>query len=264
MIIRYDKGADPALPRVFEAYDNTENKIGQCEVSVASCPMIWATRPVMITIRLEGDEAADALLGAAMTYSIVEAGKTGEKACVRVALKPGDRHLDNLLDPLGFTGESSVIRLRMPLVEKPVKEELPEGLTILRDYLHDSEERRFYLERVNSIFGQRYDEEWLAERTSKPFFTRILLIDKNGAAAEMSAWAEGPCGMADHLWVHKEWRRKGVGRYLMELARQYWIGKGLSDAEVEVWDRLTPALSLAESLGFQRIGRKVEYRYMDL
>lgn len=264
MIIRYDRDADPKLPRVFEAYDDYENAIGRAEVEVAVCPLIWASRPVMITVRLEGEQSADALLGAALTHAMMEAGRRGENACVRVELDAGDRRFDKVLEPLGFTGESSLLKMKKALGRNIAAPELPDGLTVLHDYLYDEEERRFYLERVNSIFGTDHDKKWLDELTAKPFFTRLLLIDKNGAAAEMAVWADGTCGVADNLWVHKEWRRKHVATYMMALAEQYWMGKGLTDARVEVWSRLTPAVTLAEKTGFVKAGASREYRYMDL
>lgn len=267
MIIRYKKRAQDihAAANTFEAYDDLENYLGEAAVESTHWPLVSETRPDVFTIRLQGDETAyDALLGAATAHALYLAKDVEGRACVRVEVLPGQQErLASALEALGFGGKSAILRMSAPVRQGPVTVAIPEGLTVVRDYLNDEKERAFYLERVNALFGGRKSKEWLEEVREKPRFTRMLLIDEHGAAGEMVTWAEGETGVVENLWIHPDWRGRGAGKFMLEFARIYWLECGLSEARMDVWSRLTPAIRLAYSAGFQPSEAVVEYPYMD-
>ena len=139
----------------------------------------------------------------------------------------------------------------------------PEGLTVVRDYLMDEDEQKYYLQRINAVFDLNRDEKWLDEVRKKPEFTRLLLLDSDGVAAEMITWADGKVGVVENIWVHQKWRRHSAGTFLLELARLYWKEKGLERARMDIWSRLQPAMRLAYRAGFQPAGNIGYYAYLD-
>jgi len=267
VIIRYKKRAKDVhtAANTFEAYDDLENYLGEAAVESMHCPMVFEKRPDVFTIRVQGDETAcDALLGAATAHALFLAKDCEGRSCVRVEMQPGDAEkFGSTLEALGFTGKSAVLRMAASLEEPAADTPLPEGLTVVRDYLNDEKEREFYLERTNALFGTKKDMQWLSEVRDLPRFTRLLLIDEHGAAGEMLTWADGECGVIENLWVHPDWRGKGAGRYLMEFARAYWQERGIKTARMDVWSRLRPAVRLAYAAGFAPQDAVAEYPYMD-
>lgn len=267
MIIRYKKRAQDVhtAANTFEAYDDLENYLGEAAVESTHCPMVFEKRPDVFTIRLKGDETAfDALLGAATAHALYLAKDCEGRSCVRVEILPEQQEaLASALDALGYAGKSAVLRMTAELEQPAAEMSLPEGLTAVRDYLNDEKERAFYLERTNALFGSKRDAAWLAQVRDRPRFTRILLIDEHGAAGEMVTWADGSCGVVENLWVHPDWRGKGAGRYLMEFARAYWQECGLTQARMDIWSRLQPAVRLAYAAGFEPEEAVAEYPYMD-
>ena len=267
MIIRYKKHEEDVhvAANTFEAYDDLENYLGQARVESTYWPLVSDVCPAVFTIREKGDaKASDALLGAATAHALNLARDVEGRSCIRVEVKPSEQEkLASALEVLGYNKKSAILRMRAPVRSGPVTVPIPEGLTIVRDYLNDEKERAFYLERVNALFDGHRDETWLQEMRSKPCFTRMLLVDEHGAGGEMITWAEGPTGVAENIWVHPDWRGKGAGKFLMEFARIYWLECRLEGARMDIWSRLQPAIRLAYASGFRPAEAIVEYPYMD-
>ncbi len=268
MIIRYKRNSpgEQTLPHAFEAYSDTEEPLGEASVEAVNCPLVWGARPRLVTIRAQGDESAmDALIGAATAHALILT-REGGPACVRAELPPesASAKVRETLEILGFKGSSRLIRMRETVGPGPTVAPIPEGLTVVRDYLNDEGERRFYLERVNTIFGGGFTPEWLAAARQKPHFSRMLLIDKNGAAGEMVTWEEDGEAVAENIWVHPDWRRRGAGKFLLEFARIYWLECGAAKARMDVWSRIEPAVRLAYSAGFRPAETVKEYPFLDV
>ena len=62
-----------------------------------------------------------------------------------------------------------------------------------------------------------------------------------------------------NLAVAPEWRRRGLGRFLLRLARDLGARRGAREAWLEVRSGNRPALALYESLGFAEAGRRQGY-----
>ncbi len=65
----------------------------------------------------------------------------------------------------------------------------------------------------------------------------------------------GAVGLAENLIVHRDWRRRGLGRLLMETAEGDFRGRGFVAMQLstDVWN--AAAIALYTSLGFQTILR---------
>ncbi len=262
MVIQYKKDA----VNVFEAYDDYGLLLGSACVERARQPLVLTKRPSVFTIHLQGeDEAIDALLGAATAHALFLANGAQENACVRVEMQPeqAEKFADKLLS-LGYAGKSAVLRMQAPVPEGDVETKLPKGLTVIRDYLNDEQERGFYLERTNALFGCRRDMHWLEEMRGKEKFARVLLVDAEGVAGEMVTYMDGESAVVENLWVHPDWRRQGAASFLLDFTRQYWLDCGAADVRLDIWSRLRPAVSMAKKLGFKPVDALIEYPYMNI
>jgi ribosomal protein S18 acetylase RimI-like enzyme len=65
------------------------------------------------------------------------------------------------------------------------------------------------------------------------------------------------------MGVRKEYRFKGVGRMLLEVAIPRAFAAGMDRVELEVFESNGPAIRLYESFGFQPEGRKVGGRKLE-
>ena len=268
MIIRYKKNMPEEMAEhAFEAYDDIENSLGDAVVERRYWPMVFEKKPTVFTIRENCDDmAADTLLGAATAHALRLAKDEEGGVCIRAEVMPKQLEaMSPALEALGFTGKSAVLRMaRRTYGDGREGCNIPEGLTFVHDQLNDEEERRFYLERVNALFGGGWDAKKLEEARSKPNFFRLMLIDEHGAVGEVITWEENGLGVLDNLWVHPDWRGVGAGRYLMEAAHDCWREKGLRGGYADIWSRLVGAMHTAKAAGFEPVEAVVEYPYMDV
>ncbi len=254
MKIRHADAADGMpVENTFIALDDLESKIGEAGVQQTMVPALCPERPHHILVRAEcGPEAESALLGAATARALVIARqKPGMPALVYAECKPGDKARMNALEALGYRDEDGLVRTRRVLKQGPIIRPLPAGCTIVRDYLSDAGESKYFLERYNAMFGRSRDAAWLKGLKQMSEFARLIMISPSGLAGEMIVWEENRRGVVGIAITTPAWQRRGVASYLMELARLYFLDRGLSEAYFDVRTRMTGAQHLAATSGFR-------------
>lgn len=268
MIIRHAESPELGLPpeNTFVAYDDLEAELGSATVTETFCDEICPRRPHHLLIRTTGDEVArDALLGAATARALLLARMTPDvPARVYTECAPDDDERMQALSSLGYQDNDGLIRMRRVLARGPIVKPLPAGCTIVRDYLLDADESNFFLERYNAMFARSRDLAWLKAVKAMPDFARLLVVARSGLAGELLTWSEKGRGVVGILEVTPAWQMKGVGSYLMELARLYWLERGLREAQFDVWTRLNGAVRLAATSGFRPDDMLVRYPGIDL
>ncbi len=254
MKIRYADAA-PGLDveNAFVALDDLETKIGEASVQGSMVPALCPERPHQILVRASCEAAAeDALLGAATTRALVIARqKPGVPALVYAECAPGDAARMGALMALGYRDEDGLVRTVRALRHGPIYRHLPQGCTIVRDYLADENESKYFLERYNAMFGRSRDMAWLKGLKKLPDFARLLMIAPTGLAGEMVVWSDSGRGVVGIALTSPAWQRKGVASYLMDLARLYFLDRGLTEAYFDVRTRLIAAARLAATSGFR-------------
>ena len=55
-----------------------------------------------------------------------------------------------------------------------------------------------------------------------------------------------------------------MARYLLDLARSYFLDAGLQDSRMDVWQRLLPAMQAASAAGFRPAQVLKEYAAIDI
>lgn len=262
MKIRHaDAAPGQSVENTFIALDELESKIGEAGVQECMVPALCPERPHHILVRAScGPEAESALLGAATTRALVLARRSpGVPALVYAECAPGDAGRLSALEALGYRDEDGLVRTRKILKPGPIIRRLPAGCTIVRDYLADETEARFFLERYGAMFGRSRDAAWLKALRHMPDFARLLVVSPGGLAGEMVVWAEDGCGVVGIVQTTPAWQHKGVASYLMELARLYWLDRGCREAYFDVRTRLLGAARLAATSGFRPAEKLMRY-----
>jgi GNAT superfamily N-acetyltransferase len=267
MKIRHaDAAAGLAVENTFIALDDLETKIGEASVQEFMVPVLCPERPHQILVRAScEDEAENALLGAATARALVLARqKPDAPTLVYCECAPGDAVRMSALEALGYRDEDGLVRTRRVLKHGPIIKRLPQGCTIVRDYLADETECKFFLERYGAMFGRGRDMAWLKGLKSLPDFARLLVISPAGLAGEMVVWSEEKRGVIGIVETTPAWQHKGVASYLMDLARLYFLDRGLGEAYFDVRTRLIGAARLAATSGFRPAEALMRYPSIDV
>jgi GNAT superfamily N-acetyltransferase len=267
MKIRHADAAEGlAVENTFIALDDLETKIGEASVQEFMAPVLCPDRPHQILVRASCEEEAEsALLGAATARALVLARKRPDvPSLIYCECAPGDQVRRDALESLGYRDEDGLVRTRKVLKSGPLIKRLPQGCTIVRDYLADETECKFFLERYGAMFGRSRDMAWLKGLKRLPDFARLLVIAPSGLAGEMLVWSEEKLGVIGIVETTPAWQRKGVASYLMELARLYFLELGIGEAYFDVRTRLTGAARLAATSGFRPAERLMRYPSIDV
>ena len=130
---------------------------------------------------------------------------------------------------------------------------LPAGCTFVNDRLGDPTERAFFLKRAEKLFKLPDPEGWLDTAVKSSCFRRFLLTTRDGLAGELLCWARTQqTGVIGLVYTAPAWRRKGVGGYLMEVARDYFYQSRIAEAVYDARWQMSDAVNLAARVGYRR------------
>lgn len=254
------------IENTFEAFSDLGDRLGEAVVIETQADVLCPSRPHHLMIRARTDRSAqDALIGAATARALQLARMLpGVAARIYTECTPDDEATMVALETLGYKDDDGLIRMRKVLGRGPMVKPLPSGCTIVRDYLIDETESKFFLERYNTMFARKRDMAWLKGLKELPNFARLLVVSPGGLAGELVTWSDGDAGVVGIISTTPSWQQKGVGSYLVELARIYWLDAGLREAYFDVWTRLTGAVRLAATSGFRPEKMLMRYPGIDV
>ncbi|MBA3632812.1 MAG: GNAT family N-acetyltransferase [Acidobacteria bacterium] len=131
-----------------------------------------------------------------------------------------------------------------------IKRDIPQIIKLISDIwaeydcILDTNIEEKYLLAPDVYFRQQDGEFWIVEEDNKIFATvAIMMLDEK--TAELKS-----------LYVHKNFRKQGLGEKLTELAINFARKKGRN--KINLWSdtRFTKAHRLYERLGFERFGKR--------
>ncbi len=235
----------------FVARTDKNKLLGVCTVSKRNMEMLFPDCPTQYVIRTEGDPTSlAALYGAAVARIRMLHFRKGTPARAYAEVNVDDEESLNVLEALGFQMTDGVIRMHRKVTGEENYHLLPSGCTIVRDFLIDPMERRFFLERYNSCYDLNNDEKWLDEITSQTDFARILMVSTEDLCGELLVWTENGQGVIGMIQTARRWQRQGVASYLMDDARLYFKSIGVKEMQMDVWKNVPGALPLANAAGY--------------
>lgn len=259
-------GANGQPPEnVFQAVDEkTGAVLASCVISGEMKPALYPARPHQVRLEFEGGtDALDPLLGAALARAreLCLAEKAPARIYARCA--PDDEVLLSLLRPYGFKDNDGIVRVRKNL---PVRNAFrpPTGCVVVKDKLEDPQERKYFLERYNELYGTEYDGQWLREFTDAPDFLRILTVAPTGMAGEVVVWRANGYGEIGFLQTSRRWRHMGVAKYMLGLACDAVSEMGLRIARADIRAKIPYILSTMEKSGFYQEALVTRYPGIDV
>lgn len=266
MILRHSREPIDDLPaeNTFEAVDERSGRLlGSCAIYVHRSAELFPARPIRIYMDIQGEPVPDALLGAAVARAKELGRQSGEPCRIFTQADPGNLARKDSLELFGFMDNDGLVSMQRRL-PGDAPGQLPFSSVVVMDDLDDPIEQEYFLDRVNQLYSETYDDEWLAQFRSHEGFTRILIVSPAGMIGEAAIWQENGAGVIGWLHTAKKWRRKGVCRRIVELACDEFHKRGLSVASAEVQARIPNLLHIFERLGFRQAELILRYPGFDM
>jgi ribosomal-protein-alanine N-acetyltransferase len=150
------------------------------------------------------------------------------------------------------------VRLDPLVMQRPVDETDPESPT-----LEFSVMRRRDLDEVMAIEKRAFAHPWSREvfaRELRVPFSRVVLARIQGEIVGYACrWLHAGAVEIQNVAVHPEWRRRSIGRKLVEVLLAEARAANVRRALLEVRRYNRPALSLYRKLGFRETGTRRGY-----
>ena len=259
---------DPQSGQQMEnMYEVIDEKTGeqQCAafLELKENEQLYSNRPLRIRLRLEG-EVEDQLIGAVLARAREIRAETGIPARLYVSCRPEEAERVEYLAQFGFRDDDGQVRMRRELTDSGEIGQLPAGCVMVNDGLEPLEERRFFLERYNELYGTRHDLRWLGEYTDRDDFMRILAVAPGGLVNETVVWREGSVGVIGFIQTSKRWRRRGIAGQMLRYAARYFQECGIRAMTATVHVRIPGLLRTFESAGFYQEKLLLRYPGIDL
>ena len=257
-----DEATGAPIENAFVAMEGYDTVLGECQVEARSYPALLPERPHIVDIAAKGSsEALDALYGAGTALAQLLSRRSRQNSEIRIECGEAQRER---LRALGYRERDALVRMRRKHRASPMIERLPAKCTIVFDQLTDPYEARYFIERYNTLFAREDGMAQLKEMQAKDGFSRTVMVAPDGLAGEMLAWLEEGEGVIGYLYTAPAFRRQGVARYLLDLARSYFLDAGLQESRMDVWQRLLPAMQAASAAGFRPAQVLKEYAAIDI
>lgn len=255
MIIRNATAGKTPLDNAFVAIDSQGNPLGRCDVEPLMNEHLMPDRPYELKLSVKAQSEARLQLyaaGIARAMALSRA-QVGINARIYTECPTQSDTLMQQLRLLGFIDDDANIRMSRRIVPGSSTVPLPEGCTLINDRLGDASERAFFLKRAEKLFKLPAPSEWLEAAASHACFRRFLLATREGLAGELLCWAQTQkTGVIGLVYTTPAWRKRGVGGYLMEVARDYFYQSRIYEALYDTRWKMTDAVHLAAHAGYRR------------
>ena len=108
-------------------------------------------------------------------------------------------------------------------------------------------------------FNSGFALETFNKELKNPLAYYVVAVDGETVVGYCGIW--NVCGEAEiiDVGVLSEYRKRGIGKGLLEAVFQYMREKGIGVLSLEAREDNTPALRLYEKLGFEKVGRRKKY-----
>ena len=259
---------------VICALDETGNVCGFAPMTLADVPdkpyTFWTAIRVDPKITPSG-ELRDALLDR-IKQRTLEVVQTLPSRKSRIAFQYHFSESDNIDHVIskGGTRSESAFLMKQDLSQEMLAPPLPKGIEILHSYMTGEVEQSAYLAVRNKAFveGRPHElansavsiNDWqiLLHHVYRPNGVFILAYhDQQIIGGVTVYWNENrnsesgeKTGITDDVFVVDEWRRKGIGSYLIWEGLIYFKVQGLEVAQIEVNSANKRALHLYEQQGY--------------
>ncbi|MEC0089479.1 GNAT family N-acetyltransferase [Paenibacillus macquariensis] len=160
----------------------------------------------------------------------------------------------------GYRHKESLFTMERDLKQPILEVQLSEGLQCTPWAMDSSQEEFEYLQLDAEIWPDTpIGMERLSQNKQNPLWISIVVREVDTMVGSLMAWREEETGVIEDVLVREPWRNRGIAKYMLTQAMKYLKGNGLESAELMVLTTNNNALSLYESMGFNRIKEEVRY-----
>lgn len=99
----------------------------------------------------------------------------------------------------------------------------------------------------------------LSEHKSNALWTSMIVKQSSTIVGGLMVWQEKDHGVIEDVFVREPWRKKGIARFLLTQALTYLQDHQLPFVDLTVLTTNQSALTLYESVGFDKDGEEVRY-----
>ena len=103
----------------------------------------------------------------------------------------------------------------------------------------------------------------LVEYKQKPLWKAIAVREQNTNVGSLMVWKDEDKGSIEDVFVRSPWRKRGVAKFMLTEALNYFKMHGLESAHLMVLTDNNHALQLYESVGFRAESEEIRF-YIDL
>ncbi len=268
-LIQHPPAPLPGIPleNSFQVLDETGVKCGNAAVVEYVNFTILPDRPLnyYISINAATERAFDMLIGAALARSIALRARNPKlRARVYAPCRPHDTVLLRNFQEFGFQNDDAIIRMRRVLSNTDRQPNPPVGCMIAPIALETPEDAEGLLRRVNTYSITERGPDWLDRLRQEQLFTAYGVWQEQRLLGEMVLSAYGAEGRVEMVYTRPEYRRRGIATALIAHAGQIMLQNSIRSLNAEVWRRITPAMSLFETLRFESVSPTILYPGMDL
>jgi ribosomal protein S18 acetylase RimI-like enzyme len=158
----------------------------------------------------------------------------------------------------GFKHDEGMYIMERHESEEITPVEMPVGVTIQPWKMATDVEKHTFIETHRKIFPRHpYTVARLHELMSLSAWNNFTALSHNEIAGNIMVFSKGVKGKSigniEDLFVQKQWRGRGIAKYLLYTALRYFQDIGIHQVQLELWSANTPALNLYRLFGFSQI-----------
>lgn len=133
----------------------------------------------------------------------------------------------------------------------------PNDIQIKKCKMEREEEQLNFIEIHKRYFTTHYTCEVINKLSKQPLWMNFTAFSNNEIVGNIMLFEEktntskARKGIIEDLFIHTDWRRKGIAKYLANLSLNYFKEHGVNEVELEAWSANKNAIALYKSLGFQ-------------
>jgi ribosomal protein S18 acetylase RimI-like enzyme len=182
---------------------------------------------------------------------------------------PEERDKLNFYISQGFREDDGAYIYQLDLNNAAIGEISLGELVIVENKFESKGKEDDFIEIHNSIFAKKLDHELMTDFRNNEYWTNFSIYADERILANIMVYAKEnesgeKVGFIENLYVARELRGRGIGKKLMKRAFEYFLDKGLTKSELEVWKRNRYAVKLYESLGYKVVKETEIYPGLNL
>jgi ribosomal protein S18 acetylase RimI-like enzyme len=157
----------------------------------------------------------------------------------------------------GFQQDERMLILEKKGSNQPGVKPLPEGVRLTDQLLAAASGMDQLIRSHQDVFPrQAYTSEQLEMLMTYPGWKNLTALSGNQLVGNIMVYADQSdqaLGYLEDLFVHKDWRKQGIGQYLVGSGLDHLLSFGASRVQLELWSANQAALSLYQRFGFTPI-----------